>query len=167
MNFCEKEKYRTFSLKIKIDRKNFCEKDHRCRVAHHVSLLSHGLLGTTECSAVTVCSDVADDGGLHSLVLSTRVELQYTRLSVLHSYLPCFFCSSLFLVIQPMIFQICVTFFSYSIGRLCCWLEGVPNPGPVQGIVVPAVTLDRYWCIPRITATLHNVLIVSFLLGSS
>ena len=56
---------------------------------------------------------------------------------------------------------------SCGIGRLCCWLKGVPNPGPVQGIVVPAVTLDRYGCIPRITATLHNVLIVSFLLGSS
>ena len=48
---------------------------------HHVSLLSHGLLGTTECGAVTVCGDVADDYGLqiaeefsadflHSLVLS-------------------------------------------------------------------------------------------------
>ena len=28
-NFCEKEQYRTFSLEIKIDRKNFSEKDHR------------------------------------------------------------------------------------------------------------------------------------------
>nr|XP_022309198.1 uncharacterized protein LOC111114936 [Crassostrea virginica] len=45
-----------------------------------------------------------------------------------------------------------------GVGRLCCWLEGVPIPGPVQGIVVPAVTLHRCWCIPRITATLHNVL---------
>ena len=25
---CEKEQYSTFSLKIKIDHKNFCEKDH-------------------------------------------------------------------------------------------------------------------------------------------
>ena len=48
---------------------------------HHVSLLSHGLLDTTKCDAVTVCGDVADDYGLriaeefsadflHSLVLS-------------------------------------------------------------------------------------------------
>ena len=28
-NFSEKEQYRTFSLKIKIDRNNFCEKEHR------------------------------------------------------------------------------------------------------------------------------------------
>ena len=31
---------------------------------HHVSLLSHGLLSITDCIAVTVCGDVADDGGL-------------------------------------------------------------------------------------------------------
>ena len=31
-SFCEKEQYRTFSLKIKIDRKNFCEQDHRTQL---------------------------------------------------------------------------------------------------------------------------------------
>ena len=31
--------------------------------------------------------------------------------------------------------------FRDGLGGLCCWLEGVPI---VQGIVVPAVTLERY-----------------------
>ena len=53
--------------------------------------------------------------------------------------------------------------FRDGVGRLGCWLEGVPIPGPVQGIVVPAVTLDRYCRIPQITAPLHNVLQVSSL----
>ena len=31
------------------------------------------------------------------------------------------------------------------LGRLCYQLVGVPTPGLVQEIVVPAVTLDRYY----------------------
>ena len=53
--------------------------------------------------------------------------------------------------------------FSNGIGRLCCWLEGVLIPGPVQQTVVPTVTLGGYWCIAWITATLHNVIQVNFL----
>ena len=50
---------------------------------HRLSLLSHGPLGTTECSAVTICGEVTYQGGLriteefsadflHSLVLSAN-----------------------------------------------------------------------------------------------
>ena len=67
--------------------------------------------------------------------------------------------------ISPLFLLLHSLFLGYvfrdGVGRLCCWLEGVPIPGPVQGIVVPVVTLHRYWCIPGITATLHNVLQVS------
>ena len=33
--------------------------------------------------------------------------------------------------------------FRDGVGRLCCWLEGVPILGPVQEIVVPAIALHR------------------------
>ena len=48
-NFCEKEQYRKFSFTIKIDRKNFCEKDHRsgmneCTVMYLFHATVHALM---------------------------------------------------------------------------------------------------------------------------
>ena len=63
---------------------------------HHVSLLSHDLLSITDCSAVTVCDDVADDGGLW-IAEETSVDFLHSS-GVLHSYLPYFFyCTACFL----------------------------------------------------------------------
>ena len=60
-------------------------------------------------------------------------------------------------------FLILCYIFSDGVGGLCCRLEGVPIPRPVQWVVVAAITLDRYWCISGITAALDNVLQVSSL----
>ena len=87
-----------------------------------------------------------------------RVELKHTRSGVLHRYLPYFFCCT-------ACFWWYIQWCSYPVlcfNRWCRKLVLLAGrgsyPGTSTGVVVPAVNLDRYCCIPRITAPLHNVL---------